>query len=59
MHQQFAPATGILNIPMGVCWHPSMISSNTLNTFFSAGGKGANVTVPFKRRGLPERMSTY
>ncbi len=30
---------------------------NTLNTFFSAGGKGANVTVPFKEEALPERMS--
>lgn len=56
IHQQFAQQLNIEH-PYGRVLAPINDFINTLNTFFSAGGKGANVTVPLKKRLLPERMS--
>ncbi len=56
IHQQFAQQLNIEH-PYGRVLTPINDFINTLNTFFSAGGKGANVTVPLKKRLLPERMS--
>lgn len=47
IHQQFAQQLNIEH-PYGRVLAPINDFINTLNTFFSAGGKGANVTVPFK-----------
>lgn len=47
IHQQFAQQLNIEH-PYGRVLTPINDFINTLNTFFSAGGKGANVTVPFK-----------
>ena len=47
IHQQFAQQLNIEH-PYGRVLAPINDFINTLNAFFSAGGKGANVTVPFK-----------
>ncbi|MGR6363939.1 shikimate dehydrogenase [Escherichia coli] len=47
IHQQFAQQLNIEH-PYGRVLAPINDLINTLNAFFSAGGKGANVTVPFK-----------
>lgn len=47
IHQQFALQLGI-DHPYGRVLAPVNDFVNTLNAFFAAGGKGANVTVPFK-----------
>ena len=47
IHQQFAQQLGI-NHPYGRVLAPLNDFVNTLNAFFSQGGQGANVTVPFK-----------
>ena len=47
IHQQFAQQLNIEH-PYGRVLAPINDFINTLNAFFRAGGKGANVTVPFK-----------
>lgn len=47
IHQQFARQLGIEH-PYGRVLAPVDGFVNTLNAFFAAGGKGANITVPFK-----------
>lgn len=47
IHQQFAEQLQIVH-PYGRVLAPIDAFIPTLNAFFSAGGKGANVTVPFK-----------
>ncbi len=47
IHQQFAQQLNIIH-PYGRVLAPINNFINTLNAFFAAGGKGANVTVPFK-----------
>lgn len=47
IHRQFATQVGI-NHPYGRVLVPVDDFVNTLNSFFANGGKGANVTVPFK-----------
>ncbi|APG20186.1 shikimate dehydrogenase [Kosakonia radicincitans DSM 16656] len=47
IHQQFALQLGI-DHPYGRVLAPINDFVNTLDAFFAAGGKGANVTVPFK-----------
>ncbi len=42
------PRKCILDYPYGRVLAPINDFINTLNAFFAAGGKGANVTVPFK-----------
>lgn len=47
IHQQFAQQLNIAH-PYGCVLAPLNDFISTLNTFFAEGGKGANVTVPFK-----------
>lgn len=47
IHQQFAQQLNIEH-PYGRVLAPINDFINTLNAFFRAGSKGANVTVPFK-----------
>ncbi|WP_318377430.1 shikimate dehydrogenase [Enterobacter sp.] len=47
IHQQFAQQLQI-DHPYGRVLAPADDFVNTLNAFFAAGGKGANITVPFK-----------
>ena len=47
IHQQFAQQLGI-DHPYGRVLAPVDAFVTTLNSFFAGGGKGANVTVPFK-----------
>lgn len=47
IHQQFALQLNIVH-PYGRVLAPINDFNNSLNAFFAAGGKGANVTVPFK-----------
>lgn len=47
IHQQFAQQLNITH-PYGRVLAPQDDFVNTLNAFFAQGGKGANVTVPFK-----------
>ncbi|MGY5955176.1 shikimate dehydrogenase [Kosakonia sp. BK9b] len=47
IHQQFAAQLGIEH-PYGRVLAPVNDFVNTLEAFFASGGKGANVTVPFK-----------
>ncbi len=57
IHQQFAQQLNIEH-PYGRVLAPINDFINTLNVFFRAGGKVANVTVPFKEEAFArERMS--
>ncbi|SQJ11418.1 shikimate 5-dehydrogenase [Salmonella enterica subsp. enterica] len=47
IHQQFAQQLDIVH-PYGRVLAPINNFINTLDAFFAAGGKGANITVPFK-----------
>lgn len=47
IHQQFAQQLGIHH-PYGRVLAPLNDFTSTLDAFFTAGGKGANITVPFK-----------